>query len=585
MSYLAWVGLGICCGCPRSDPAEKVTVDGDGDAWFSDVDCDDGDPAVHPNAAEICDGVDNDCDGVTDGEDAVDVLEWYPDSDADGFGADGPATFSCSQPDGTAQYPGDCDDSDSSVFPDANEVCNDGKVQNCTTMGVECSLTGEVSTSDVGAAYLEVEGNLSIATTDGGSADPWLAVGQMDRDGTGGESEAGQLEVFVAPVGTGDGPSSIITGTVEGDRVGRSVDIGPVTVDDASPLALTWYPQETDVSSTAGGVAVFYDLNGALVTNVRDADFWVYGDEGADLFGTDVSVGGDATGDGIVDLLVGAHWANLPSGSGGYDGRAYLFQGPLSATAIAASSVPGVAMIDAANADDQLGWSVSIDGDLNGDGIKEVVLGAIQWEGAYGPSTGPGYVAVFTGGSLSQGTTTADDADWVIDGISSSNADYSEKFGYTVESGSDLTGDGRDDLVVYSSQVSGWNGPTVLIDGEDYEKNGSREERALVTFQTGRPGPGGGTDFDGDGNIDLPLGDSFANSERGEVVIHYGPFVAGAWYDRDDDSSAIVMGDETGSKLGGRVVPGADLDLDGVPGVAATESGDGRVWLIPGTGL
>ena len=40
--------------------------DRDGDGFFDDVDCDDNNPAVHPGAAEVCDGVDNDCNGQID---------------------------------------------------------------------------------------------------------------------------------------------------------------------------------------------------------------------------------------------------------------------------------------------------------------------------------------------------------------------------------------------------------------------------------------------------------------------------------------------------------------------------------------
>ena len=48
-------------------------------------DCDDCDPSIHPEATEVCDAVDNDCDGVVDG-DAVDPSTWYLDHDGDGFG-------------------------------------------------------------------------------------------------------------------------------------------------------------------------------------------------------------------------------------------------------------------------------------------------------------------------------------------------------------------------------------------------------------------------------------------------------------------------------------------------------------------
>ena len=53
------------------------------------TDCDDVDPMSHPGAFEICDGIDNDCDGETD-DSAIDATDWHPDADTDGYGADGP---------------------------------------------------------------------------------------------------------------------------------------------------------------------------------------------------------------------------------------------------------------------------------------------------------------------------------------------------------------------------------------------------------------------------------------------------------------------------------------------------------------
>ena len=48
-------------------------------------DCDDTEPLAWTGAAEVCDGVDNDCDGDTDGT-AIDQLTWYQDADIDGYG-------------------------------------------------------------------------------------------------------------------------------------------------------------------------------------------------------------------------------------------------------------------------------------------------------------------------------------------------------------------------------------------------------------------------------------------------------------------------------------------------------------------
>ena len=90
-------------------------------------DCDDLDPSVHPDALEQCDGVDNNCDEVVDG-DALDASLWYDDLDGDGYGDDlSVPVEACVAPGRTAGVAGDCDDEDTSVHSGAEEVCDEGR--------------------------------------------------------------------------------------------------------------------------------------------------------------------------------------------------------------------------------------------------------------------------------------------------------------------------------------------------------------------------------------------------------------------------------------------------------------------------
>src|SRR5262249_40403310 len=74
-------------GCGSGDPALLTRVlDDDRDGFGADVDCDDHDVEIWPGAPELCDGKDNDCNGLVDDDPDV-PLHWYADLDGDGYGA------------------------------------------------------------------------------------------------------------------------------------------------------------------------------------------------------------------------------------------------------------------------------------------------------------------------------------------------------------------------------------------------------------------------------------------------------------------------------------------------------------------
>ena len=146
-------------GEPTPDTGSLESVDADGDGFFGDEDCDDGDASVSPAATEVCDGIDNDCDGEID-EGVTDT--WYADADQDSYGDPSSTQEACDQPEGAVATATDGDDTSAEVNPTATERCN----------GVDDDCDGDIDEEVQSVWYLDADGD--------GFGDPGATVEDCD---------------------------------------------------------------------------------------------------------------------------------------------------------------------------------------------------------------------------------------------------------------------------------------------------------------------------------------------------------------------------------------------------------------------
>ena len=614
------------------DGADGVDADGDGVASIASGgdDCDDAPASPHaaatwPGAPDtVGDGVDQDCDAV-DGVDAdgdgvaseasggtdclddpsepLSAISWPGAADGWGDGVD----TNCDDLDGVdADRDGfainavaelqDCDDDDPIIYPGSDEL--PGWQSPRLGLDGDCDGFAHESLADADVHLLGASGDdraggwvASAADIDGDGLDDVL-VG-AHRSSTA-HSDAGSVYLILGASMVAGGSIQLddahaeLVGEAWNDQLGTQV-VGVGDADGAGvPDVLVGAPFNDEASDSAGQAYLFRGED-LLAGGVFDASIAWASFPGQGLWnqaGVSVGAAGDVDGDGLADLLIGA---NLNSGGGTRSGKAYLVLGSQVSSGGNFNLGGAHASFVGENPYDFAGGNVTGVGDVDGDGLDDVLIAATGNDQG-GDDAGKAYL--FFGDSLlGGGTFDLSQADLQL--VGEAEDDHA---GFRIGAAGDVDGDGLADLIVGANgndETINSAGQSYVVFGATAMLGGSLSLGAADVRLLGE-GPSdyaatvaGAGDVDGDGLDDVLVGAHGHSADAGMTYLVLGSTIAGGGDFALADADAAFLGEASADFSGSAVGPAGDVDGDGradflvgAYGNDETLSGAGKAYVL-----
>jgi hypothetical protein len=406
----------------------------------------------------------------------------------------------------------------------------------------------------------------------------------------------GKADGFTSSIGLSDLDGTngfLIEGLDAGDRIGaRKSGAGDVNGDGINDLLIGSYTADANGNAGAGetyvifgkstAFAASFDLSGLNGSN----GFIIDGVAAGDASGTEVA-SADINGDNVDDILIGA--SNASANANDNSGVTYVVYGKTTSFAanLDLSSLDGTNgfAINGIDADDYSGTSVSNAGDVNGDGIEDILIGSYSASQNGNGNTGEIYVVFGKTGSFgpSMNLSSLDGNNgFIIRGID--GGDYS---GLSVSSAGDMNGDDVDDILIggFGADIDGKSlvGETYVVFGKTTAFAASFDLSALdgtngFTINGINDGDWSGRsvseagDVNLDGYDDILIGasrvDNGDDSNVGAAYVVYGKGAAFAssldLSSLDGTNGFVIKGIDSGDNLGFSIDQAGDVNGDGV---------------------
>jgi VCBS repeat-containing protein len=390
----------------------------------------------------------------------------------------------------------------------------------------------------------------------------------------------------------------IVRGEASGDAAGFSVSgAGDVNGDGLDDLIVGAPNADVSGSNTEGQSYVVFGTASTSAVNLSavalgTGGFVINGIAANDISGFSVSSAGDVNGDGLDDMIIGAKDADTASTTDGA-GKAYVVFGTTATTAVNLATIDnddaasGGFVINGEAGNGGAGYSVSGGGDINGDGLDDLIIGANSADLSGNDNQGKTYVVFGSSGTtaIELSAVASGTGGFVING-----AAVGDGLGNAVSSAGDVNGDGLDDLIV-AARLADPNGTS---SGTAYLVFGKANGTALNASTLGDAGflifgaagndlagrsVSGGGDINGDGYADLIVGaygaDPGSTNGGGKTYVIFG-----------GDHTNSVSGAQVGGSANGTTAAniligssGADT-LDGKGGADVLRGGGGDDILV-----